>query len=562
VPSTARDRELAATPAIAAADAAAIAVQATGGPVDALRSELVYVVATGDGELYLAWEIDVAGRDGLLLYDRVYVDAHGGRVVDRRPQVFTARNRSVFNGQNKTFPILFPPLMSTEGNPPTTDTVARAAYDNTGLTYDCYQALFQRDSYDGAGAALDSVVHVRFMTQSGGTSGNNAAWFALLGQMVYGDGDGSFMTPLAHAYDVTAHELTHAVTSETANLAYQNESGALNEGMSDILAAVCEAWRDQSINADTWLVGEDIFTPNTAGDALRYMNNPTADSDLYPPALGGSRDFYADRYAGTEDNGGVHLNSGIPNLAFYLLTVGGKHPRDRTTFMVPGIGIEKAGKIFYRALTSGYFMQNTNLAQARTATEQAAQDLYPGCTKTAVATAWAAVGVGTVPPPDAAAPVTEITAPADGAQVSPGFQIQVNATDDQCILKVEVSIDGTLIKTLTAPPFTVTTDAALAPGTHTIQVTTYDASRQSTDTATVTLRGGGGGDGGGVCTTDEQCADGETCDAGTCRPASDGGGGGGNGGCATDGRGGAAGSVGLALAMMLALRRRRRPAGR
>ena len=129
----------------------------------------------------------------------------------------------------------------------TGQSVGLAAYDNTGATYDCFQTLFQRDSYDGAGAELTSTVHVRFPIQGGGSTGNNAAWFAGLAglippQMVYGDGDNVRMTPLARAYDVTAHELTHAVTSATAKLAYQNESGALNEGLSDILAAVCEAY--------------------------------------------------------------------------------------------------------------------------------------------------------------------------------------------------------------------------------------------------------------------------------------------------------------------------------
>ena len=299
-------------------------------------------------------------------------------------------------------------------------------------------------------------------------------------------------------------------------------------------------------------MGEDIFTPATAGDALRYMNNPTADSSLYPPELGGSRDFYAERYTGTQDNGGVHLNSGIPNLAFQLLVEGGKHPRDKTTFAVPGIGIEKAGKIFYRALTMG-FTANTTLAQARTITENAAETIYPGCTKAAVGTAWAAVGVGTAPPADAVPPTTEIAAPADGARVLPGFQVQVNATDDTCILKVELRIDGTLVNTVTAAPFTFTTDAALAPGSHTIEVTTYDASNQSTDTATVTI----GVPDGGACTADDQCGDGQTCESGTCQPTGTDGGDPTGCGCTSGGNRGAAGSLLLVLATAFALRRRR-----
>jgi MYXO-CTERM domain-containing protein len=551
VTSTARDREVDATPAIAADAAAGLAVQATGGDVQAKGSELLYVVSTGDGELYLAWEVEVVGQGGLLLDDRVYVDAHGGKIVDRRPLVFTARNRTIYDGKGGTYPVFFAAQVGAEASPPSSDQIALAAFTNTGLTYDCYQALYQRDSYDNGGAGLDSMVHVVFqIDQQGHTTANNAAWVQPLGQMAYGDGDGSFMGPTPLGFDVTAHELTHAVTAATADLAYQNEPGALNEGMSDIMGAVCEAWRDKAVSAKTWLVGEDIFTPSIAGDALRYMANPTADKALYPPALGGSRDFYAERYTGGEDSGGVHLNSGIANLAFYLLASGGTHPRSKTTVAVPGLGIEKAGAIFQRALTKGYFTANTNFAQARTATEQVAQELYPGCAKVAVSAAWAAVGVGAAPAPDAVAPTTEITAPADGATVMPGFQVQVNASDDQCVLKVELAIDGKLVATAAAPPFTFPTDVGLAPGTHTIQVTTYDAVNKSTDTATVTIPTTPAG-----CASDSQCGDGERCEAGTCQP--DTGAAPGGCGCSTDGRRGAAGALALAIAMAFALRRRR-----
>ncbi len=155
--------------------------------------------------------------------------------------------------------------------------------------------------------------------------------------MAYGDGDGDLLGPLAYALDVTAHELTHAVTDATADLVYMGESGALNEAMSDIMGAVCEAWASPTpspIPDKTWLVGEDVFTPSVDGDALRYMSNPTLD--------GQSRDYYPERYTGPGDNEGVHLNSGIANLAFYLLVAGGHHPRNKTTLTVPAIGMDKA----------------------------------------------------------------------------------------------------------------------------------------------------------------------------------------------------------------------------
>ena len=547
VTSTARDRALDARPAIDAAAARGVALAAAAqaaqtdaviaGPVEAKGSELTYVISTGDHELYLAWEIEVTAPGGELVLDKVYVDARTGQVVDRRPQVFTARYRVVYNGEGKTLQMITtPPVMGNEITPPTGDPIAVAAFDNTGATYDCYKVLYQRDSYNGLDSDIASIVHVLFQGP-GGTTGNNAAWIsqpANTGIMVYGDGDGNVMGPTAYGFDVTAHELTHGVTSTTANLAYMNESGALNEGMSDIMAAVCEAWKDKAISADTWKVGEDIWTPNTAGDALRYMDNPMTD--------GSSRDFYADRYQGTQDNGGVHTNSGIANLAFYLLATGGKHPKGKTSNQVPPLGIEWAGAIFERALTKGYFTSTTDFAQARAATEQAAQDLYQGCVKVAVSAAWAAVGVGTAPPADAVAPTTAITSPADGATVPTGFSVEVDAADDQCVLRVELAIDGTPVASTATAPYTLATDPGLAPGMHTITVTTYDATNKSTDTRTVMVAT--------ACEKSDQCADGESCDSGVCQS--------GGGGCCSTGGRGVAGSIGLAFAVAFALRRRRR----
>lgn len=547
VTGSARDVEMPSSiPSLAVEVAADLARASTAdGHVEVRRGELTYAIVTSDGTPYLTWEIEVVGRDGVLLRDLVYVDAHAGRVVDRRPQVFTGRSRTIFDGHGGTYPFVQNTTqVGSEGQPPT-DMVARAAYDNTGATYDCYDELYQRDSYDGAGGVLKSLVHVVFFSPNGST-GNNAAWTG--NQMVYGDGDGTLMKPLALAFDVTAHELTHGVTSATAKLAYQNESGALNEGMSDIMAAVCEARRDGGVTTNTWLVGEDIFTPATSGDALRYMANPTADASLYPPELGGSRDFYAERYQGQKDNGGVHLNSGIPNLAFQLLVDGGKHPRSKTSFLVPGIGIEKAGAIFQRALTQGYFTSNTNLAQARTATEEVAEELFPGSAKAAVGMAWAAVGVG-APLVDTVPPSVAITSPDNSAAVAAGFAVEVDASDDQAVLRVDLSIDGTVVGTDDSAPYAFATDSALAPGVHTVEATAYDAFNQVTDAITVMVSSGS------VCVDDTDCSGGETCREGTCQagnpldedPAGC--------GCSSPPE---PGSLVVLLGTMLVLRRRRR----
>ena len=316
----------------------------------------------------------------------LFIDAHTGDLVMQYDNLQTARNRRTYDGNNGSS--LPGSLRRTEGQGPTGDGPVDAAHDNAGDTYDCYAQNFGRDSYDDRGATMYSTAHHR-------SNYNNAFWNG--SQMVYGDGDGSVFTPLSESLDVVAHELTHAVTDESSDLIYRNQSGALNEAMSDILAAYCEAWHDGSVNGDVWKIGDEIYTPGTSGDALRYMNNPTIDGSSY--------DYYPTRYTGSADNGGVHWNSGIANLAFYLLSVGGTHPRGETSNSVPAIGIEKAGQIFYRA-NNVYLTASSNFESARNATASAANDLYGQTEVDAVQAAWDAVGVpgGGAPPPPPGCP--------------------------------------------------------------------------------------------------------------------------------------------------------------
>jgi bacillolysin len=239
-----------------------------------------------------------------------------------------------------------------------TDNLLNAQYDGAavdahyyaGLTYDYYKNVFGRNSYDNKGAALKSTVHY-------GRSYNNAFWNGQ--QMVYGDGDGTTFIPLSGALDVVAHELTHAVTDFSSDLVYQYESGALNEAISDIFGTLAE-YHDN--NNPDFEIGEDIYTPAKAGDALRSMSDPTKYGDP---------DHYSVRYTGTSDNGGVHINSGIINKAAYLLSQGGTH----YGVTVPGVGTDKMGAIFYRANTV-YFTSSTNFSQARAGLVQSAKDLY------------------------------------------------------------------------------------------------------------------------------------------------------------------------------------------
>ena len=338
------------------------------------QPRLVYLLPL-EGDMRLCWEVEVRGEaDGSPSHDRVYVEALSGDIIERHPLIHAALNRKVYTANNtSSLPGM---LRRSEGGAPDLDSVINVSYDRLGATSRCYADLFGRDSYDGAGAVLASTVHY-------GTRYNNAFWDG--SQMVYGDGDGGTFGNFATSLDVTAHELTHAVTERTAGLIYRGESGALNESMSDVFGNICEAYQNGTVDARTWMVGEDIYTPGTSGDALRYMDNPTRD--------GYSTDYYPQRYVGSADNGGVHWNSGIANLAFYLASQGGMHPRGKTSISVPAQGISKTRQIWYRALAY-YMSPSTTFQQAQDLTAQAALDLYGAAARDAVLAAWKAVGVG------------------------------------------------------------------------------------------------------------------------------------------------------------------------
>ncbi|CAG9612486.1 Neutral protease B [Bacillus rhizoplanae] len=252
------------------------------------------------------------------------------------------------------------------------DKAAVDAHANAEKVYDYYKKTFKRNSFDNEGAKLISSVHV-------GENWNNAAWNGV--QMMYGDGDGKVFIPLSAGLDVIAHELTHAVTEYSANLEYKNESGALNESLSDIMGAM--------VDRDDWEMGEDIYTPGKAGDALRSLSNPAALPNPLKPTEG-YPDHYSKRYTGTVDNGGVHINSSINNKAAYLVSEGGTH----YGVAVNGVGRAATEKIYYRALTK-YLTANSNFSMMRQAAIQAAADLYGQNSDAvyAVTKAYDAVGV-------------------------------------------------------------------------------------------------------------------------------------------------------------------------
>ena len=284
----------------------------------------------------------------------------------------------------------------------TTQRAGVDAHYGAAKTFDYYQTVHGRNGINGSGgpgtttAAVNSGISLIVSRVHFGSNYNNAFWNGSV--MTYGDGNGTSFSPLV-TLDIAGHEMTHGVTQFTANLTYSNESGALNESMSDVFGAMVERYaRGGVVNSDTWKIGEQAYTPSTSGDALRYMDNPhaksgggfTADDDP---------DHYSERYTGSSDSGGVHINSGIGNKAFYLVAAGGTHHLSGVT--TTGIGANDAERIWYRGLTV-YMTSGTNFSAARTATLNATTDLF-GAASTqynTVATAWCAVGVGSCPNPN------------------------------------------------------------------------------------------------------------------------------------------------------------------
>jgi Zn-dependent metalloprotease len=301
---------------------------------------------------------------------KIYTDAITGHLVLKNPLFMNAKNREVYTANQKTN--LPGTLVRKEGQAKVSDPSVNSAYDNSGICYDYYKTTFNRDSFNGKGAKIVSTVHYS-------TKYNNAFWDGT--QMVYGDGDGINFSDFPGDLSVVCHEITHAVTTYTANLRYQGDSGALNEAMSDIFGASSTVYRDKGITQYSWMIGHDCYL---AGTALRYMNNPILDGVSY--------DWFPTRYKGGQDNGGVHWNSGIANLAYVLMVQGGVHPQQKSNNWVQAIGISQAQQIMYSAL-SQYMTSTSTFAQARAATETAAKVLYGAGAVTSVSGAWTAVGV-------------------------------------------------------------------------------------------------------------------------------------------------------------------------
>ncbi len=360
-------------------------------------------------ELTLAWKYDIYSVSPLYRAE-VYVNAKTGDYVKENLLIHTANAvatgvSTLYNGvQTITTDMVSPTsyrLRETRGtnsgietynlnngsnygtatdftsadNITWSDPVGTQAHFGAERTYDYYLNKFGRNSFNAKGGKILSYVHYS-------SNYANAFWDGT--RMTYGDGQtGTTLNKALVSVDVCGHEITHGVTTYSANLTYSYESGALNESFSDIFGECIEKY---ATGTNDWIMGCDITTSTSCG--IRSMANPKLKSQP---------EYYKGQlwYTGTADGGGVHTNSGVQNKWFYLITVGGAFTNEKgVSFNLTGLGIDQAAAISYRTLTT-YLTASSNYLNARTFSIKAAEDLY-GVGSTAastVASAWDAVGV-------------------------------------------------------------------------------------------------------------------------------------------------------------------------
>jgi Zn-dependent metalloprotease len=360
----------------------------------------------------LAWNVTTTGTqaDGTPSEQRVTVDAATGRVLVREETVETATGsgNGYFSGtvplettlasgtyqlkdatrggtyttdmrnRTKGSGTLFTDADNLWGNGTTSDraSIGVDAQYGTNMTWDFYRTTFGRTGIRGDGAGSFNRAHY-------GRNYDNAFWQDSCFCMTYGDGDGRTYKPFTEL-DVAGHEMSHGVTAATANLTYSGESGGLNEATSDIFGTLVEFYAANANDPADYLIGERL---RYDGRPLRWMDDPSKD--------GASASCWSSTVGGLN----VHYSSGVANHFFYLLAVGsgqsayGNSPTCNGS-TVAGIGNGDAGRIWYRALTT-YMTSSTNYKGARTATLQAASDLFGATSaqRTAVDRAWAAVNV-------------------------------------------------------------------------------------------------------------------------------------------------------------------------
>ncbi|MCJ7795315.1 MAG: M4 family metallopeptidase, partial [Thermoleophilia bacterium] len=375
------------------------------GPPESPDVELVVLPIPQGADPRLVWRVEVYVPSIPARWEYL-VDAHTGTIIQKQDLVCDAATIGSgvgVLGDTKSPLYTYQSgslyyLADTEQNIRTKsalDTSRRPVSDNDNFFWDGPAVdahYYQRAVHDyfqtHLGYALNSHALSSFVHYA---DRNNALWDGR--RILYGDGDGTLFAPLSGALDIVAHETTHAVTQWEAGLRYSYESGALNESFSDVLATLCEfAYPPPSpATPPDWDIGEDVYTPGSPGDALRSLADPTLYGTRSAPA--GQPDHMAFFVDTTWDRGGVHTNSGIPNKAAYLLSVGGTHRYGQVT--VDPIGLAKTEQIWFRMLRYYLSPSTYRFTDAARLSVQAAIDLYGDGTEAAsVREAWRAVGVG------------------------------------------------------------------------------------------------------------------------------------------------------------------------
>jgi Zn-dependent metalloprotease len=289
------------------------------------------------------------------------------------PVAPTAGRRTIFDCATGT-DLSAARIARTEDGGAVADGSVNLAFDGLGLTRDFYATVLNRNSIDDLGMPLNGYVHYD-------VEYNNAFWDG--SQMVFGDGDGVLFSDFTGSLDVIGHELTHGVTEHAAGLVYRDQPGALNESISDVFGSLVKQWANkQTADAADWLIGAEIFTPAIAGDALRSLARPGSAYDS--PTLGKDPqpDHMSKFVQTSEDSGGVHINSGIPNRAFHLVATG-----------IGGNAWDAPGHIWYESLKASSPM--TQFQDFAETTLQKAGQIYGPSEAQIVRDAWSEVGIDT-----------------------------------------------------------------------------------------------------------------------------------------------------------------------
>jgi Zn-dependent metalloprotease len=262
-------------------------------------------------------------------------------------------------------------LVRAEGQPPTGDPATDEAYDGLGVTFDFWRDCYGRNSIDGDGMGLDAIVHF-------GRDYMNAFWDGE--RMVFGDGDGKLFDRFTIALDIIAHELTHGVTEAEGGLAYIGQSGALNEHVSDVFAScIKQRVLKQTADKGDWLIGEGLLI---GGGAIRSVKEPGTAYDNETIGRDPQPADMNNYVRMLRDNGGVHINSGIPNRAFYLAATA-----------IGGFAWEKTGQVWYDTLRDSRLDARADFAAFAGLTEAHARRRYGDFEQKAIADAWSQVGV-------------------------------------------------------------------------------------------------------------------------------------------------------------------------